>query len=58
MRIANRMDCAVKFKFNDVTCFANPGEDPKVLAHNWRVVVDRGVLSHPTCSSHPTSEPK
>lgn len=53
MHLANRLDCAVKFKFNDVTCFANPGQSPAVLAHNWRIAADRGGF-HPTCSSHPT----
>lgn len=53
MALANKLDCAVKFKFNEVTCFANPGEKPADLVHNWRIANDRGG-SYPTCSSHPT----
>lgn len=53
MRLANQIGFAVKFKFNDVTCFANPGEKPSDLAHNWRVAAERGG-AHPTCSSRPT----
>lgn len=50
--LATKLACAVKFKFNGVSCFAQPYGDPQTLAHNWRIDCDR---QHSACNSHPTS---
>ena len=35
IELANRVGCTMEFKFNDVTCLAYPGDNPKTGAEAY-----------------------
>lgn len=50
--LADKLGIVVRFQFNDVSCTAHPGGDPRVLVNNWHAAADRGGM-YPMASTHP-----
>lgn len=49
--LATRLGIAVTFRFNDVSCWAEPdGVSPEVFACRWRAAFDAGG-TYPSCTN-------
>jgi hypothetical protein len=48
--LANRLQIAVHFKFNGVSCWGEPGDDPARFARQWLAASEAGG-AYPSCTS-------
>jgi hypothetical protein len=48
--LANRLQIPVHFKFNDVSCWGEPGDDPARFARQWRAAAE-GDSKYKSCTS-------
>jgi hypothetical protein len=55
--LANRIQCDVHFRFNDVYCMAIQGGDPAQLIDNFTEAL-QSSSSHPIATTHPLQSGK
>ena len=50
IELANRLQIPVHFKFNDVSCWGEPGDDPVRFARQW-LAASEGTGKYKSCTS-------